>query len=820
YKLSPVNGAYLPWGITPNADLAVKAIWGDAANAPSRANAIATHGGQIYLSLAAENKIAILDGKTGKLEKTIEITSPGSLFAPKDGELYAISGGTSVVLINLADGTSKTIVSNLSKVAGVVTDSHGNIYVGVGDPDQQIKVFDPSGKPLRAIGRAGGRVRRGVWDANSVLDVNSLAIDTEGKLWAAEATDAPKRISVWNAESGSLLKELFGPTTYGALGGAINPVDPNLMVGNGCEWRLDPKTGLASCVGVITREGMGASRFATGANGRLYLFVAPGWNVFGGSSFISVYERVGDADYKLRGKFMFEGKGKQAVTKYWADANGDEQQQPDEITSADGLLNFNAWYLGVAPDMSIYLRRSQWKVTGFTAAGAPLYNLASPTPLPVTDPAMANSQRTDEGLGSADGRLVLYNGNYMADRTTFRCFDIASGKMLWTYPNNFVGVHGSHNATGPEVGMIRGAFGIVAAAKFPKPLGNVWAIGTNVGEWHLLTEDGFYLTHLFQSDPLKVHWPSQAVPGADMTETPPGMGGEDFGGSMTLGRDGKLYLQAGKTAFWNVEVTGLDTVQTLAGGSVTLDAADLPKALAIHEAQLQESQGARAVAIKKRTPVFTGKFDADFKGDQIVKYQKGEEASARSACAWDDQNLYIGWDVIDATPWTNGARTAEEMYVGGDTVDFQVGADPRADKSRTDAALGDLRLSIGNFDGKNVAVLYRRVSTIKKPMSFNSGVFKDYKMEYVGVVDDVRITVTKREKGYTAEVAIPLNVLEIHPEASPILRGDLGVTYGDPAGQRTRLRSYWSDQKTGIVDDNVAELMMQPKNWGELTFKP
>jgi hypothetical protein len=820
YKLSPANGSYLPWGGTPDADLAVKTIWGDAADAPDKANAIATNGGRIYLSFGAANKIAILDGKSGKLEKAIEIASPGSVWVRSDGELFAISAGTAVLLIDPSTGTSKAVVSNLTKAAGLAVDLHGNVYVGVGDPDQQIKVFDPAGKPLRDIGRPGGRVRRGAWDANSVLDVNSLALDADGKLWAAEATDAPKRISVWNADNGTFVTELFGPTTYGALGGAINPVDPNLMVGNGCEWRLDPKTGHASCVGVITREGMGASRFATGANGRLYLFVAPGWNVFGGSSFISIYERVGDADYKLRGRFMFEGKGKQATTKYWADVNGDEAQQPDEITTAAGLLNFNAWYLGVAPDMSIYLGRSQWKVTGFTPAGAPLYNLSAPTVLPVTDSTIANSQRTDEGLGSADGRLVLYNGNYMADRTTFRCFDIASGRMLWSYPNNFVGVHGSHNATGPEVGMIRGAFGIVGSAKLPSPLGNVWAIGTNVGEWHLLTEDGFYLTRLFQPDPLKVHWPSEAVPGADMTETPPGMGGEDFGGSMTLARDGKLYVQAGKTAFWNVEVTGLDSVQTLAGGVVTLDPDDLPKALAIHEAQLQESQGAKSLTVKKHTPVFTGKFDADFKGDEIVKYRKSDEASARSACAWDDQNLYIGWDVVDATPWTNGARTAEEMYVGGDTVDFQLGADPAADKSRPDAALGDLRLSIGNFSGKNVAVLYRRVWKIKKPKAFSSGVFHDYKMEYVSVMDDVKITVAKREKGYTVEAAIPLNALDIKLDSYPMLRGDFGVTFGDPAGQRTRLRSYWSNQKTGIVDDVVAELMMQPKNWGELTFKP
>lgn len=42
---------------------------------------------------------------------------------------------------------------------------------------------------------------------------------------------------------------------------------------------------------------------------------------------------------------------------------------------------------------------------------------------------------------------------------------------------------------------------------------------------------------------------------------------------------------------------------------------------------------------------------------------------------------------------------------------------------------------------------------------------------------------------------------------------------GDPGGQDAVLRTYWNNQKTGIVDDEVGELMMEPKNRGELIFK-
>jgi len=52
------------------------------------------------------------------------------------------------------------------------------------------------------------------------------------------------------------------------------------------------------------------------------------------------------------------------------------------------------------------------------------------------------------------------------------------------------------------------------------------------------------------------------------------------------------------------------------------------------------------------------------------------------------------------------------------------------------------------------------------------------------------------------------------------LRGDFGATHGDKSGKDTRLRTHWNNQHTGIVDDEVFELMMEPKNWGVLTFQP
>src|SRR5207253_849035 len=99
-------------------------------------------------------------------------------------------------------------------------------------------------------------------------------------------------------KTGAFKTEYFGAASYGAIGAAINPQDPYLMVGQGCEWRIDPKTGRSACLGTITREGMGASRFGFGPNGRLYLAVTPAF--LHGPDVVHIYERLGDAHYIRR----------------------------------------------------------------------------------------------------------------------------------------------------------------------------------------------------------------------------------------------------------------------------------------------------------------------------------------------------------------------------------------------------------------------------------------------------------------------------------------------------------------------------------------
>lgn len=765
YKLSVKDGSYLKWDGAESVDLKIKTLWpADAAAKPEKADGIAVKDGEIQLLFAKEQLSAVLNAGDGKLAK----------------------------------------VGPASDSAGVqAVGKDGSVCVWKGEPDNQV-VVTKDGKVVQTIGRKGGRALLGGWQPDGLRFVQSMAVDAAGKLWIAEADATPKRMSAWDLASGKLVREFFGPTSYGALGGAICPTDANVMVGQGCEWRLDPQTGLARIAGVVTRDGMENSRFATGANGKTYLAVASGW--IGDAKPVKIFERLGDADYKLRCVFRYEGKDATARTDLWTDANGDEQEQPEEIATVKGKVQFSAWYMNLAPDLTIYAGEQQFKVAGFTACGAPRYDLSKPTKLPIS------------GLGSADARLIVKGGDYGKEGTVFTCADLATGQTRWTYPDTFNGVHGSHNAPPAEVGLIRGSFGVAGTAKLPAPIGNVWVIGTNVGEWHLLNEEGFYLGKLFEPDPMKVKWPDQAAPGTDMTRTPPGMGGEDFGGSVTFAKDGKLYVQAGKTAFWNLEVTGFEQAKILAGTSVKITDTDTANARTFREQQLQTAVGTRRIAAKKLTPKFSGDLEKDFAGAEIVKFQKQDDAAVRASLAWDDQDLYLAWEVRDGTPWVNGAESADQMYLSGDTVDFQMSTDAKADPKRDKAVAGDFRLSIGDLKGQPTAVLYRQVSDKKQPKVFSSGVIKSFNVDSVTTLTAARIEVKKHGDRYLIQAAIPLDALDLKPSAGLTLRGDFGVTHGDPAGKRTRLRTYWSNQHTGIVDDAVFELMLEPKNWGEMSF--
>ena len=775
-----------------------------------------------------EDRVVVLDGATGKPERAFAVPQPGPLHYVNDSLLYVISAGRQVLALNPQTGACKPVVTNGFNLRGVTTDAAGRILVSCGAPAMQVVIYTPDGKEVGRIGRPGGHPRIGRWQADGMIDPLGLAVDPQNQLWVAEAYEHPKRVSVWNLENGKLIRDHLGPTHYGASGGAINPVDPNLMVGIGCEWRLDPKTGVAECLGAFDDTYHQFATFRKGPNGRLYLFTN---TMRYGAGKLQVWERRGDGDY--RKLFTLDNQcgareGKETQTEFWVDRNGDGERQEQELAVFEAPLfpaGSNSWSLNVGPDLTIYALNTRdhrlyaFPVREYLDNGVPVYE---PTHFKKMPEAMsAGAQRNYYcAVPSADNRTILTN-LHVPDHPAgdlWTCFDLATGEQLWTYPNPYFQVHGSHRAPAPDPGLFRGAYGPIGCVSTPEA-GDFWIINGNLGEWNALTADGFYLTRIFNGNVFEWKWPEEARPGADLTMLPPGSGGEDFGGSATLADDGKIYLQAGKMALWNVELENLDQVRRVNGsGKLVLTESDPALARQFREQALQKLAGTRKVTIKRGTPNFTGHLNADFKGMNILDYQKNRESKVRTALAHDGENLYLGWEVNDPTPFINGARDFSQLYATGDTVDFQFGADPDADPARTEPVAGDLRLSIGNLNGKPTAVLYRFVSEKKNPRVFTSGVVQGYQVDLVEQLD-LPIELRKENNRYTVEVKIPFALLGVKPGAGTVFHGDFGATHADPAGERTKLRTHWANQQTGLVDDVVFELQITPKNWGELTFE-
>ncbi|MFA6293897.1 MAG: hypothetical protein WC637_19065, partial [Victivallales bacterium] len=799
------------------------------------------------------NFIAICDASSGRIIKMVEVKHPQAIHVMNDGQIAFISDSSAIMILNPASGEVKPFIAGLDDATNFTFDSDGKCYVTLAGKDQQVKIFGADGKSLGSVGKQGGRQLLGKWQADGMRNPVSVAVDQAGKrLWVMEADFHPKRISVWNLADGKLIKDFFGPTHYGASGGAINPLDPNMMVGVGCEWKLNPETGRSVCAGVFDRNDFGNgiptnsfAAFCPASNGKLYVSVVTAFGVDHGPAGLRVFERIGEGEYKLRAEWKINHANQ--TTTIWSDVNGDGKQDPDEVKTLPytvAVAGANQWSMNMNPaDFTIYggvlneasakhqagvaqkMDPRNVKLTqtvfakvyrinpaGFTACGAPKWDLEHMQELPYA--WSEKFQNTGFGmLPSKDNKYLLTCGS------DFSCYDLAKGKLIWTYPNTFANVHGSHAAPPPVPGLMRGAFGIIGTFKTPET-GTVWAINGNCGEWYLLNEDGYFLSHLFQGDPLKTHFPEKAIPGADMTECPCGGGGEDFGGSLVQGADGKIYAEAGAHGYWNLLVSGFDKVKKIGNGKLEIKPEEIALARAQLESQMQVAVGARQIDVKKLTATFSGNLGKDFPGVQPVSFQKNADSAVRALVAWDDNNLYLGWDVTDNTPWVNVANDAAQMYVCGDTVDFQFGADSKAGSKRGEAVAGDFRISIGNFQGKPTAVLYRAVSATKKPKIFSSGIVAKYEMDFVDVLADAKVQSAIRpdKKGYVVEASIPWSALGFTPEPGVKYRGDLGATHGN-ADSRTSLRSYWTNQETGLVNDVVYELRMVPKNWGDFVFQ-
>ncbi len=816
--------------------------------------AIALHGGELAVCLAKENKVRLLDAETGDVRKDLPVPAPRSVAYAADGTMFVLSQGT---LLRLgADGQFKPFSTQaFPEGQGVTLDKDGNVYLSVRGSQQNVKVFGPDGTLVREIGRSGGRPTHGVYDPSAMRDPGQIAVDSQGRLWVTEETMNPKRVSLWSASDGKLLKELVGTTTYSAAG-SINPLDPTMAFSDDTVYKIDLGTGAWQAVYSMGGSGNAADILSAGGSlsvgvlaGRAdshtrvvkgkdatYVFstsTARGATetycmmlkdgVWRSASHTGVVVRKNEAEWAKYMNPLFEGHDGQAFV--WSDQNGDGMVQAEELSFADLVVDgkrttLRSYYWGQLPDVDgtiIYMAKDtqallKFPISGFTACGAPRYDIAHPQIVKLDQPVLGGGNGEGMLMGGSNGRVYVNQDPLIMVE--------ASGHVVGGYPNKHTSVHGSHTAGAARAGYLIGPSMILGTADMGGEIGEVFDTNGNLGENYLFTADGLWITSLFKDVRGGFDTPDKAVRGMPMDLTT--AGGESFGGNFVRTPDGRVYLTIGGTDARVIEVTGLDTIKRL-GGSFAYTGQQHEQAQKYVQEQAAKAMVPKVYSIEQASaPVaIDGKAAkwADLLDDArpaMEIQQDPQHRFGRAQLRYDAQYLYVGYRVMASSDhMRNVGQNDQLMFKTGDCVDLMLASPSGKTGDR------HLRLLMTIADQKPVVVMYEQgvAGTPAEARVPFSSPWRTMYFDRVTRPQGVKLASGAMQGGYFVEAAIPWTVLGITPGPGLKLNGDVGILFADSGGTTTVSRQYWSNKATGLVNDIPGEAELAPRLWGELNLK-
>jgi sugar lactone lactonase YvrE len=823
------TGIYAPWKRTDTTGKEVLDLSISEKDGFAQARAIAVHQGRLAVILAAERRVVLLDAETGDQVGALNDLPAGlaALAFRADGTLL-LAAGDELLWADPSGGMPKVWARGLEDPQSLAIDAQGHVYVSQRGQAMNVVVFGADGELLCTVGKTGGRPPTGFFNEQGMLLPSQIAIDAKGRLWVTESHGQPKRTSVW-AEDGTLAFDLIGTTAYSA-GGAMDPADRNHAISEETEYHFDEQRQVWRPYFTLT------DALGTGFNGWVSRYARVGGREYiqfrstaRDSAMVKILIRGSDGGWRHCAEFGNVGRGKTLDESYhkewnqkftgplwkglfgkafcWLDRNDDGKADPEEIETVDGELGAYYWGQAMGEDLRVVIpARGQlltMKPEGFSPGGTPLYSLAGATRVkPVC------------GISGSGMLMVGRDGRSYLNQSPLTAVD-ATGAVLWTYPSDYVSVHGSHNAPASRPGLLIGPSSFYGTAWVSEEIGEVFLLNGNLGQNFIFTEDGLWVQSLWKDCRGGFDVPAEATVGMPCD----GMtaGGESFGGGFCKTEDGKYRVVGGSTAAIVFGLTGLDSLKRF---STTVQVSTVDVAAADHLRVRRAARMRTAKVCTVTAAVAAPNLEGDLSSWQMeqggVEIAGGAGAVGMAKAMYDATNLYLAWQVKDGTPLMNGGQDDRLMFITGDGVDLMLRT---RDAQDDQPVAGDLRLLLTVKAGKPLAVLYQPVAAggTQEEAAELSSPTRSVHFDRVRVID-IPLAMKLIPGGYAVTAALPLKLIGVETLKGRVLSGDFGILLSDRTGQECTSRNYWSNKAANNTSDVPDEAMLQPVLWSELRF--
>ncbi len=468
----------------------------------------------------------------------------------------------------------------------------------------------------------------------------------------------------------------------------------------------------------------------------------------------------------------------------------------------------------------------------FKEDGQPIYDLSYPNTI-----QFMNLNDGGNGVKNSTAICIYEDSDGVkkvlnVDGGAIQSFDYNTRKLIWHYPNQYMGVPGSQKAPMPTPGYINGALKVLGIVETEG--GMVFAIRGNNGQDFYLTEDGFFIESIFEDQRVGFEFLGGSYEDMKARSSINSIsnGSEPFGGIL-VNQNGKIRTTVASMSQvgFIANVEGFDKIKRsdIVTLNITQKILDDARAYSEEAKRLQaevnkkdEVEQLSEYLVKKVNEgdiVLDGTY-ADWDSIEGLNLETTGIAERGTAkVAHDGKNLYAMVEMLDNTPMVNGASDYQILYKYGDVFDIQLS--PSSNKSK-DPADGDERIMISMYKGEPVVVLGRqKYSRAGRNESFTyASPVTAITHDQVIFLDEAEVIINRLPSSAVVEVKIPFDSIGLEDvKSGDKIGADIGIITSDLEGKKNNARIYYWNKDTGLVADMPLESVLHPDKWGTFKFE-